>query len=69
MQAVFGAIGSIVAAVALAIAGSVTAVIFVILWKSGTLPAAWGVLTAFVSGAWGALGDFWGFLRKLVEAF
>ena len=69
IQAVFGFFGSIVGAVALAIAGSVAAVIFFILWKSGTLPDMWGVVAAFVSGAWGALGEFWGFLRELAAAF
>lgn len=69
MSAVFGFLGSVVGAIALAIAGSVSAVIFVVLWKSGTLPDAWGALTAFISGAWGALGEFWGFLRELVAAF
>lgn len=69
IQSVFGFFGAIVAAVALAIAGSVAAIIFVILWKSGTLGDAWGVVAAFVSGAWGALGQFFAFLRELVGAF
>jgi hypothetical protein len=68
MQAIFGFLGSIIAAIALAIAGSVAATIFVILWKSGTLDDAWGTLTAFISGAWAALGQFFGFLRELIAA-
>ena len=69
MQAIFGFLGSIVSAVALAIAGSVAAVVTVALWKSGTLPEAWGWATAFISGAWGALASFWAFLRELVAVF
>lgn len=69
VSAVFGFFGSIIGAIALAIAGSVAAVIFFILWKSGTLPDAWGAVTALISGAWGALGEFWAFLRELVAAF
>jgi hypothetical protein len=69
MQAIFGFLGSIVTAVALAIAGSVAAVVIVALWKSGTLPEAWGALTAFISGAWDAIKSFWGFLRELVGTF
>jgi hypothetical protein len=68
IQSVFGFFGAIIAAVALAIAGAVGATIFLILWKSGTLPDAWGVVAAFISGAWGALGSFFGFLRELVAA-
>jgi hypothetical protein len=69
MQGILGFFGAIISAVALAIAGSVAAVIFVVLWKSGTLPAAWGLATAFVTGAWGALSDFWGLLRELASGF
>jgi hypothetical protein len=69
MQAIFGFLGSIVTAVALAIAGSVAVVVIVALWKSGTLPDAWGALTAFISGAWGALASFWAFLTELVGTF
>lgn len=69
IQAVFGFFTSVVGAIALAIAGSVAATIFVILWKSGTLDDAWGLATTFVSGAWGALGNFWGFLRDLIGVF
>jgi hypothetical protein len=69
MQAIFGFLGSIVTAIALAIAGSVAAIIIVALWKSGTLGDAWGVLGAFISGAWGALASFWAFLRELVGTF
>ena len=69
IQSVFGFFGAVVGAIALAIAGSVAAVIFFILWKSGTLDNAWGAVTAFISGAWGALGSFWDFLTKLVAAF
>lgn len=69
VQAVFGFFGAIIGAIALAIAGSVTAIIFVVLWKSGTLGSAWDTVQAFITGAWGALGQFFGFLRELVAAF
>lgn len=69
VAAFFGFLGSIVGFVALAVAGSVAAVITFILWKSGTLGDAWTTIQVFITGGWGALGQFWGFLRELVGAF
>ena len=69
MSAVFGVIGSIIAVIGTAVAGSVTAVVFVILLKSGTIGDMWSLAMAFVTGAWNALGSFFSFLGELVRAF
>jgi hypothetical protein len=64
--AVLGFFGSIVALVAAIVATAAGITFFVVLWKSGALPEVVGLATALISGAFAAVGEFFGFLRELV---
>lgn len=66
MQAIFGFLGSLVGMIATVIAAAAGITFFIVLWKSGALPDAIGILGAFVAGAIGVVGDFFGFLRDLI---
>lgn len=68
MSAVAGIFGSIIGVVGSAVAGSVTVLVVFLLFKSGTMGDAWAFATAIVTGGWGALTEFWGFLRELAAA-
>jgi steroid 5-alpha reductase family enzyme len=67
MQAVIGFFGSIVALVATVVAAAAGITFLIVLWKSGALPEAVGWVTALIGGAFGAVGNFFGFLRELVN--
>lgn len=66
MQGVLGFFGAIVGLIATIVATAAGITFFIVLWKSGALPDAVGWVTALISGAIGAVGQFFGFLRDLL---
>jgi ABC-type Fe3+-siderophore transport system permease subunit len=64
--AVFGFFGSIVGLVATVVATAAGITFFIVLWKSGALPDVVGLAGALISGAFGAVTAFFGFLGDLL---
>jgi hypothetical protein len=66
VDAVFGFFGSIVGLVATIVATAAGITFFVVLWKSGAIPAVVGLLSALISGGFGAVRSFFSFLGDLI---
>lgn len=65
-QAILGFFGSIIGLVATAIAAAATITLIIVLWKANALDDAAGWVTALISGGFGAVGNFFDFLRELI---
>jgi hypothetical protein len=65
-QAILGFFGSIIGAVATIIAAAATITLIIVLWKANALDDAAGWVTALITGFFGAVGQFFGFLGDLI---